>query len=72
MTSRWQNVYRYGLRRSLVSIDTIPVGDVISHLEGPGAEYCPCKPKVEIVGRVTTRIHNSHDGRELVERHGIN
>lgn len=33
---------------------------------------CWCQPRIEKIGRRAMVVHNSMDGRELVERHGVN
>ena len=46
-------------------VDVMPVNDLREHIPG---EHCPCKPTVEIVGANLVIIHNSWDGRELIEQ----
>lgn len=66
MKRRWRNVYA---RRAgkLVSIHTLPIADLSPHAQVPG---CWCNPRRERESGVDHYIHNSADGRELVERHG--
>lgn len=40
----------------------IPVNDIWSHLE---SDDCECEPRIEEDGHVI--VHNSYDGRELIE-----
>lgn len=48
----------------------VPVGDLKPHVER--GVFCWCDPKVERVGKKGTLVtHNSADGRELIERHGL-
>ena len=51
-------------------VHVIPLNDLREHDD---SQWCWCMPKVEIQddGRAVV-IHNSADGRELVERHGVN
>ena len=52
-------------------IHVVPVGDMKPHVEHGVA--CWCAPKVERFPEGGTLVtHNSLDGRELVERHGVN
>lgn len=53
-------------------IHVMPVRDVQEHDE---KRNCWCEPRVEYPNPLTRRavvVHNSADGRELIERHGIN
>jgi hypothetical protein len=49
-------------------VHVIPVNDMREHDEQPG---CWCEPRVEAEGEGVVIIHNSMDGRELIERHGL-
>ena len=59
-------------------IHVVPVGDLREHDESGRA--CWCKPRIETcdprtgdrypLGKAVI-VHNSEDGRELVERHGL-
>lgn len=51
-----------------MSVHVLPVNDLREHVE---SEACWCAPSVERVGQGTLVTHNSMDGRELVERHGL-
>ena len=46
-------------------VDVMPVNDLREHIPGT---HCPCKPTIEIVGANLVIIHNSWDGRELIEQ----
>lgn len=50
----------------------LPLDDLRAHVE---ASSCWCEPRVEWVGEVGRRVrlltHRALDGRELVERHGV-
>jgi hypothetical protein len=48
-----------------------PVADLREHVEGAEVRECWCEPKLETVGRGLLVVHNSMDGRELVEEHGL-
>jgi hypothetical protein len=51
-------------------VHVVPADDLQPHIES-GVE-CWCKPRVEKHGNYAlTVVHNSMDGRELVERHGL-
>lgn len=45
-----------------------PVDDLREHLE---SRECWCAPQIDRTGGVVLVIHQSADGRELIERHGI-
>ena len=49
----------------------VPVDDLREHVEtGDG---CWCQPRIQPQGDGRYLVvHNSEDGRELVERHGVN
>lgn len=48
----------------------VPIGDLKAHVET--GVFCWCEPKVErLRPRGVLVTHNSMDGRELVERHGL-
>lgn len=57
------------------AIEVVPVNDLKPHIDGRG---CWCSPKVEQVRNEAGRkcgvvvTHNSADGRELIERNGVN
>lgn len=42
----------------------LPVNDVEEHEE---SSTCKCEPRIEIAGGDMLMIHNSFDGRELLE-----
>ena len=56
-------------------IHVLPVDDLIEHVE---SETCWCVPFIESVRELDDGVerrvivHTAHDGRELVERHGVN
>lgn len=63
---RWKDVTHDGMR----TVHVVPVGDLKRHVERGAA--CWCNPTVQTFdggGRLVT--HNSLDGRELIERHGL-
>lgn len=47
-----------------------PASDLRLHKGNYGA-VCWCQPKIERAGCDTLITHNSMDGRELIERHGL-
>ena len=53
-------------------VHVLPQNDLREHDE---SRFCWCMPRIEIVvasrGEPAVVIHNSADGRELVEEHGI-
>jgi hypothetical protein len=53
---------------SVPPIHVVPIDDIREHEEH---EACWCAPRVESEGYGVVIIHNSMDGRELVERHGV-
>ena len=53
------------------AVHVVPENDLRPHIE-TGTD-CWCKPRVEKhPGHDVVVVHNSMDGRELVERHGVN
>lgn len=59
-----------------MSIHVVPIDDLQEHVE-TGAPCC-CRPKILWDDAITGErldepviVHNSADGRELVERHGV-
>jgi hypothetical protein len=46
----------------------LPIGDLREHDE---TRDCWCRPKLQCVERTIIVIHNSADGRELIEEHGV-
>lgn len=52
-------------------VHVLPINDLRDHVE---TRDCWCAPTLYIAddGDEMTVIHNSADGRELIERHGIN
>lgn len=42
----------------------IPINDIKKHIEKP---TCKCSPKVIVENGQSIYIHNSYDGREIVE-----
>ncbi len=54
-------------------VHVIPIGDIYEHQE---SRECWCQPKVtankQDVLQQPIIVHNSADGRELVEQHGLN
>jgi hypothetical protein len=66
MGGRWKDVTHDELK----TVHVVPVGDLRAHRER--GITCWCQPKVETFdggGRLVT--HNSMDGRELIEKHGV-
>jgi hypothetical protein len=61
---------RVTYRRTLVC-HVFPNGDLRVHLEGADVRACWCNPQLEEAGRGLIVVHNAEDGRELVERHGL-
>lgn len=58
----------------MADVHVLPINDLREHEE---TRDCWCKPRVEFADNVSdleTRVivHNSLDGRELVEAHGLN
>lgn len=54
----------------LPDIHVIPINDMKEHIH---SRKCWCNPRLEQKNtKETLVIHNSMDGRELIERHGIN
>jgi hypothetical protein len=51
-------------------VHTTPIDDLIGHTFIGGT--CECKPRVVVRSHGTTVVHNSADGRELVEEGGVN
>ena len=49
----------------------VPVSDLREHCEDD-AGRCWCHPTVKRHGRGLVIMHQSADGRELVEQHGVN
>jgi len=49
----------------------VPVSDLREHCEDD-AGRCWCHPTVKRHGRGLVIVHQSSDGRELVEQHGVN
>jgi len=54
-------------RRKLTAV--VPTDDMKAH--DAASEFCWCRPERKYEGRWTMLIHNAMDGRELVERHGL-
>jgi hypothetical protein len=54
-----------------IEVHVLPVDDDDTHDVTSGA-CCHCTPRVEPTGKAVLVVHNAHDGRELIERHGIN
>lgn len=54
------------------NIHVLPIDDLREHEE---RTTCWCKPRIEEErqprGKVKIVVHAAHDGRELVERHGL-
>jgi hypothetical protein len=49
----------------MTTVHVLPVNDLREHVEGT---LCWCRPRVEEEDGGTVVIHNSMDGRELIER----
>lgn len=45
-----------------------PIDDIGPH---EASTTCQCAPRLEEIENATLVIHNSYDGRELIEKHGI-
>lgn len=57
-------------KQDFADIHVTPLGDLQPHCD---SRYCWCKPQVEQEpGQSAVVVHQSADGRELVERHGVN
>ena len=54
--------------KSLRVYHVLPVNDMREHVEAPS---CWCEPRVERFPRGVVITHQSMDGRELVEQHGV-
>jgi len=67
MTHGWRT--RRSRRRGDLHVE--PVADLRPHAR---TRRCWCHPQVQRVDGVRTRVvvHHSLDGRELIERHGVN
>lgn len=50
-------------------VHVLPVRDLRAHTE---RRTCWCQPRVEYYGTCAVVSHHSADGRELIERHGVN
>ena len=50
-------------------IHVLPIGDLREHVE---ARECWCRPRLTEESGSVIVSHNAADGRELVEKHGIN
>ena len=64
----WRNVHRRRDDGHISRIDSVPVGDLRRHVLG---DDCWCEPKRRKFMRVAIVIHNAEDGRDLIERHGL-
>jgi len=62
---RWRDVSHDWLE----TVHVVPVGDLRAHRER--GTTCWCEPKVERLDRGVLVTHNSMDGRELIEKHGL-
>lgn len=51
------------------AVHVLPVNDLREHDE---SWTCWCKPGIERHGTCDLISHNSADGRELIEKHGVN
>lgn len=67
---RWKRVEHHEQR---ADVHVLPVGDLRVHVE---TRDCWCKPtllaEADADGDVIVVAHNSYDGRELVDAHGVN
>ena len=43
----------------------LPTNDLKEHTE---SEKCDCKPKIKYVNRSIIIVHNSYDGRDIIEK----
>lgn len=55
-------------------VHVLPIGDLREHSD---SRACWCRPRLELVGddeddSSVVVVHFAADGRELVERHGVN
>lgn len=50
-------------------VHVLPVDDLLQHCE---TRTCWCYPRLIVETRAMVVVHRSADGRELIERHGIN
>lgn len=65
-SERWKDVTHDDMR----TVHVVPIGDLKRHRERWAT--CWCNPRVETFeGGGVLVTHNSMDGRELVERHGL-
>lgn len=62
----WVQRWPDGIRH----LHIVPVNDLREHDEQ--TEACWCQPRLEREGRTIIVVHQSADGRELVEQHGVN
>ena len=54
-------------------IHVLPIADLREHLERRACWCAPLLRQEEVFNEITVLvIHNSLDGRELVEQHGVN
>jgi len=60
---KWQT------RRQRADVHVTPIRDLREHTE---TRECWCVPVLHDEGEGYVVVHNSADGRELIERHGIN
>jgi hypothetical protein len=67
MAKRWATI-RDGRE---ADVHVTPINDVREHADSGD---CWCQPRITRVDGVRARVivHNAADGRELVERHGVN
>jgi hypothetical protein len=49
----------------MTTIHVMPRDDLREHEE---SEFCACKPKVKYTGEGRVIVHNSYDGREVLEQ----
>lgn len=48
-----------------------PRKDLKPHVTGHGVTECWCQPRIERTKTYVLVAHNSMDGRELIEAHGV-
>lgn len=69
MTARWRNDYYRDAESGLVDrIEITPIDDLQPH---DHTLLCACSPAARLENGVLIVVHKAHDGRELVEEHGV-
>lgn len=69
---RWLRLEADARRRRRGVVHVYPVADLQEHVtDSLGYPWCGCAPRVSYEGEGILVVHNSYDGRELVEEHGV-